>query len=295
MGKYTGVFKKSLRCAVIFLIFELLILPTIEFGDNKDIHVELKFYEGLRGKAPQTPRVVTSYSIKYLDTGNEIPVFKNNDMELAERLISIYNINHVKLLTRSGMVWIQKTSYPVYRLFLIDEHEFAVDSKLLDPNGVFRITVIKRGESKHETLLETKITLPEESETVFGFQDNTGKIYFLAFKRDKDQANPHTDIVSSLRERQRNQRLPRLIYKKIPHYPPSAVEKKIQGAVYLEITIDTKGLVIAATAAHSTNQVFNFHALDAVRQWKYEPYLSKGKPIPITFLVVVAFSLDNQH
>ena len=125
MGKYSGVFKKSLSSAVILLIFELLILPTIEFGDSRDILVELKFYEGLRGKTPHTPRVVTSYSIKYIDTGSEIPVFKTVHFKESD-----YNLMDMPYWLDAGLQTMKQTVLLKLRLGVLREQLEVIEKEL---------------------------------------------------------------------------------------------------------------------------------------------------------------------
>lgn len=81
-----------------------------------------------------------------------------------------------------------------------------------------------------------------------------------------------------------------LITKVAPEYPAAARDQRIQGAVVLAVIIDREGSV-------SNIQLISGHpllapaAIDAVKQWKYKPYLLNGEPVEIETQVTVNFSL----
>lgn len=255
--------------------------------EDKDIIMSLNFFEGIRENEPVKSTVVTSYSVKLLDQRNDIPLVSDSGAEeVKARLKTIYKVKEVRLLNQSELLWIKKTHYPLFRAVLIEGHEFGISTKLIENEGVFRIRVDQQEEGKDRvSLLDTKITLPEETETVFGFEDTYGKIYFLAYKRKKDQPNVYMDPGQVKMEH-----VPRLIYRKVPEYPEEALKKNLKGVVHLELTIDTKGRVLAATILQASDDVFKFNALKAVRHWKYEPYVLKGKKQPFSFIVTIEFS-----
>lgn len=75
-----------------------------------------------------------------------------------------------------------------------------------------------------------------------------------------------------------------------PIYPPLARAAKIQGDVVLHAIIDTTGRVtrLKVLAGHP---VLAASALDAVRQWKYRPYLLEGKAVSVDTTITVSFHL----
>ncbi|MGB6865339.1 MAG: energy transducer TonB [Candidatus Aminicenantaceae bacterium] len=84
---------------------------------------------------------------------------------------------------------------------------------------------------------------------------------------------------------------PKLIKKVDPVYPEEARAEGIQGVVILEIMTDEKGEVVRVKILKSESSILNDAAVDAVRQWKYEPLILKGKPTPVIFTITVAFRL----
>ena len=75
-----------------------------------------------------------------------------------------------------------------------------------------------------------------------------------------------------------------------PAYPPTARAAGVQGVVILEITIGEDGAVSNARVLRSI-PLLDQAALDAVRQWRYEPTLLNGAPTPVIMTATVNFSL----
>jgi protein TonB len=83
---------------------------------------------------------------------------------------------------------------------------------------------------------------------------------------------------------------PRLIHRVDPEYPPIAVSAMIEGMVILEATVDSDGAV-RDTRVLRSHGVLDDAAVNAVREWRYEPLLLNGKPTPFVLTVTVSFSL----
>jgi TonB family protein len=67
-------------------------------------------------------------------------------------------------------------------------------------------------------------------------------------------------------------------------YPPEAMKNKIEGTVYVDITISKDGLVETAMVSKTDNEILNEAALDAVVRWKFKPALHVHKAtIPFKF------------
>jgi len=81
-----------------------------------------------------------------------------------------------------------------------------------------------------------------------------------------------------------------LIHKIMPVYPLKATENRIQGQVQLRVIVDKQGQVIDVKTV-SGNPYLVAAATDAVQQWRYKPYLLKGKPVEAETTVMVNFNL----
>lgn len=78
-----------------------------------------------------------------------------------------------------------------------------------------------------------------------------------------------------------------------PVYPPLARNARIQGPVVLFATISTTG-VIENLRVMSGHPLLVGAAIDAVRQWRYRPYILNGDPIEVETEITVNFVLGNQ-
>jgi len=83
---------------------------------------------------------------------------------------------------------------------------------------------------------------------------------------------------------------PRKIKDVRPVYPQPAMAAKSSGSVLIEATIGADGKVHGARVVKSV-AVFDQAALDAVRQWEFEPSRVNGEAVAVTMVIVVTFAL----
>lgn len=81
-----------------------------------------------------------------------------------------------------------------------------------------------------------------------------------------------------------------LLRKIEPQYPPMAKVAHIQGDVLLAATISKSG-VIENLHVVSGHPILAQAAMDAVKQWKYKPYLLNGEPVEVETTVKVTFHM----
>lgn len=85
---------------------------------------------------------------------------------------------------------------------------------------------------------------------------------------------------------------PKLITQVKPIYPEAARKSRVEGTVILEVTTDITGHVANAKILRSI-PLLDQAAVDAVKQWVFEPTIINGKPISLTFTTTVRFALDG--
>ncbi|HEX6823956.1 MAG TPA: TonB family protein [Candidatus Sulfotelmatobacter sp.] len=81
-----------------------------------------------------------------------------------------------------------------------------------------------------------------------------------------------------------------LVRKVPPQYPPLARQARIQGTVILQATISKEGS-IENLQLISGHPMLAPAAIEAVKQWKYKPYLLNGEPVEVETQVQVNFTL----
>jgi len=75
-----------------------------------------------------------------------------------------------------------------------------------------------------------------------------------------------------------------------PTYPPLAKTARIQGDVVLNAVISKNGS-IENLRVMSGHPMLVTSALDAVKQWKYRPYVLNGEPVEVETTITVKFTL----
>jgi periplasmic protein TonB len=83
-----------------------------------------------------------------------------------------------------------------------------------------------------------------------------------------------------------------LIRKINPTYPPLARQARIQGQVILQAEISKDG-TIENLKLVSGHPMLAPAAIDAVKQWRYKPYMLNGEPVAVETTVMVNFTLSG--
>jgi periplasmic protein TonB len=83
-----------------------------------------------------------------------------------------------------------------------------------------------------------------------------------------------------------------LVKRTQPNYPPLARQARIQGTVVLQAEISKDGS-IQNLRLISGHPMLAPAAIEAVKQWKYKPYLLNGEPVEVETQVQVNFTLSG--
>jgi protein TonB len=81
-----------------------------------------------------------------------------------------------------------------------------------------------------------------------------------------------------------------LSYRVQPAYPPLARQARIQGEVRLRAIISKTGIIENLTVLGG-HVMLVAAALEAVRQWRYRPYILNGEPVEVETEITVNFTL----
>ncbi len=80
---------------------------------------------------------------------------------------------------------------------------------------------------------------------------------------------------------------PRAVFQAAPVYPPGM--RSVEGVVNVIFVVDERGKVMNPKVEKSTHREFERPALDAVRQWKFEPAVKGGKRVACKMRVPIRF------
>jgi protein TonB len=83
-----------------------------------------------------------------------------------------------------------------------------------------------------------------------------------------------------------------LIHDVTPQYPPEAGRKRVEGTVVLMAVIGKDGTV-RDVRVESGLPLLAQAAIDAVKQWRYKPYLLNGEPVEVDSQITINFTLSG--
>jgi TonB family protein len=82
---------------------------------------------------------------------------------------------------------------------------------------------------------------------------------------------------------------PKLVFSTEPEFPPGHTEKNFSGSCLISFVVNASGLPEQLKVVRSLGSDFDQSALDAVKQYRFEPAMFGGKPVPVGLKIEVAF------
>lgn len=278
------------KAALSLLAVLAIILPcSFLFGEQtiqkseKGPAMVLRVFEGLKEDSPAAQSITSSY-LKYMLSAN-LPSDAALEAE-QNQIKKTFNLKDVKLVTESTMNWEKGEWQKTHHMFRLDGklYEVAIESKDVLSHQ-FRIEVNEVSEKKTGNLLDTEFTIPRRNIAVFGFEDGSGKPYFISLREEAVGVAAGAD---------ESNKPPKIIKKVDPVYPEKARSAYIEGIVVLKTRTDVFGRVENVSVEKSDDPALDQAAIDAVRQWVYEPAIVYGRPKSAEFTVAVRFMLDEE-
>lgn len=83
-----------------------------------------------------------------------------------------------------------------------------------------------------------------------------------------------------------------LVERVVPQYPEAGITNQIQNNELLRLQIDEQGNVIDARV-ESGHPAFAQASLDAVKQWRYHPYLVNDSPVRFETMALIAYRFSG--
>jgi TonB family protein len=90
--------------------------------------------------------------------------------------------------------------------------------------------------------------------------------------------------------------LPVVVREQKPSYTPQAMQKKIQGTVWMAVVVLDSGEVgdVRITKSLDAEYGLDQEAMKAAKQWKFKPAMKDGKPVAIEVTVEMTFTLKDK-
>lgn len=268
--------------------------------------LKLRFYQGERTITHEPLTIVTSSYLSPLISAS-IPSSVDPEEE-RKQIRRVFNLIDVRLLTEAELAWTtfarpRETLTHVIRfdsreIFLAISPSMIITEQIVGSLNQFSISVAEQTGQEKIELLNTEIIIPSKSAAILGFEGRDGTPYFLALhllttpgKKGLSTGGAMGGAIGPVRAVGAI-KPPRLIKKVNPVYPEAAKAAGIEGIVILEVETDEKGNVVRTTLLRSV-PLLDQAAIEAVKQWQYEPAIINGKPTGIIFTVTVSFRLNR--
>lgn len=273
---------------------------------------------------------VTSPSI-VISTENRIPDLRREGSMPSEvdeiayyrgQLRSVYQLSSVDFLASSRLLWDGRRKTLQSTIILDTDHcPIQFTPKRMDRNKIsLRVEIFKlkpreadvqdpsrppltvalkeadsRSPTDRETLLDTEIVMELDDSVVLGFPSE-GKKFFLTvdIARNRPRTISDRPLGAGIKEVNLLQ-APKSIHQVNPAYPEECRRQEIEGLVVLQVSMDKKGNVSNLKVLKKVHPLLDKAALDAIGQWKFEPVLLNGKPVPVIFNMTVNFRLPNEE
>ncbi len=281
--------------------------------------IKLRFLEGSRDGATTGPTAVTS-SYEKLELWATVPANYSLDKEVAQ-IKKVFNIKDVKLITEADLKWPTQGD-KIFHIIQFEGKEYLI---LVTPRGEgsaskFRVEVYEQAEKDkgQSNLLDTEFQLPANETVVLGFEDSHKTAYFLyltwptkLFQGGVEGgvlggvaggveggvsggvAGGVTGGVEGSIVGGEEVAAPKVVKEVRPLYPEIARQSHVEGVVVLQAAIDAAGKVKEVKVLRSI-PLLDQAAVDAVKQWVFEPTRVKGQTGPVISTVSVAFKLDDK-
>lgn len=83
----------------------------------------------------------------------------------------------------------------------------------------------------------------------------------------------------------------RPVFQPAPVYPAELRQKKVEGTAWVVFVVDREGRVLNPKVEKSSHEGFDRAALDAVRQWRFDPAVRGGEKVQSKMRVPIRFSI----
>ena len=301
------------RLTRVYIILSLLGVFSFSLRGENLLDTKLRVFEGIRSDSAEPPKFVTS---SYLRPTITASLDAETEAEKQKTQIKrVFNLQDVNILTEADLSLDLNNPVSMSHYFRLNGNAFEIHVRIVEwtqRGGEFLIVVNEQSGEKRENILTTEILLQGGKTAVFGFEDRRGKPYFLSFvitgPADKILPPPppppppppgYKEMKKKMEEFSEGAvqavgliKPPAQIQTVDPHYPVKARAAKKQGSVILNVRTDEAGNVEDVMVWRGIDPLLDQAAVEAVKQWKYEPLIIQGKARKVVFTVTITFKLQ---
>lgn len=276
---------------------------------SKRLELKFQVYQGTRSGTLLPPKFAGSYSLQPAFSAH---LLAGPDMESEKsRIRWIFNLEDINFITDANLIIGEGGHAPdrVRQAFRLNGNIYQVlllITEFKPPLRLFALLQEKTADGFQNIFGQT-IEMKGGHSSIIGIEDRSGKTYFLTFRvtGPAEMVPPATlpppppppmpeENKKVIEEFERGavnmatETVPVRLLKQIDPVPPPDAPAG-GGHVSLNVRTDEKGNVKRVMVIYSSNKAFEEPAVNAVRQWKYEPSAKDGKAREAVFTVTVRF------
>lgn len=260
--------KKLIKLAwFLLLIFGALGLAG---ASKEEIRFSVQLYQGFRGERADNT-LGQLYSGLYQKIEIQEVVSKTSLSKERDRLKRIFNLHEVRIIGHREMESREKGRHQGEISFNRSE---IIDFNLQETGKTDRymLTVKKRGAPGD--MLKTELIIPFEQSAILGFSAPDDTLLFVSLHMESGEK-------------------PVLVTRVPPVYPPELAKAGVTGKVTLEFVIDQLGMPIEIVPIDGPPEFYPV-SVEALKKWRYKPFLHKGTVKPVSARVMFKFKLKDK-
>lgn len=172
-------------------------------------------------------------------------------------------------------------SYEI-RIIIAQAGEQLESGQTLSRNDLKRLLRGSRSPNQHKIIIDDKLTI-EKGKLSISVVTSGESTYFLALRVEPDFVPEKQPIAA----KPKKEFIP--ISSVLPAYPLELRQKGVRGEVGLKIEVDKEGFVRHVLVTKQLHPYLDNAAVQAVRQWRYEPFFVEGRSVPVLAEFAIRF------
>src|SRR5665647_2115130 len=153
-------------------------------------------------------------------------------------------------------------------------------------NEKSRSTEIRRAlmEGRLERILDIELPMEIGAPVIIGIPNDEEPLFLMILLTVPDRAAGKKSRAGEV-----ILAAPKPIHTVVPAYPEELRRQGVAGQVEIQSVVDEKGNLMGMKVTKPLHPYLDFAAVQALRQWKYEPVVQNGKPISVIITQTVNF------
>jgi len=146
-----------------------------------------------------------------------------------------------------------------------------------------KVLATGKGEDQKAKILDLELILEIGDPVIVGIPSEGQAYFMMVLLTSGAKTLGQADSLSK----------PKPSHKVIPAYPDELRQQGVEGKVELQVAIDEEGTVQGVRVVKPLHPYLDNAALQALKQWKFEPAQKNGKPISVLMTMAINFSRED--